>query len=178
VRSRAPLVAVVLTLLLAAVVVLVWGRSMFSSVEAVSQSELEDEVAGLYSSSNPGDDLVASCAGELASEVDATQDCKVQVGGDVARVHVVVASVDGNDVRFEATPYLPAAVVADSMKKSIADDGDPVDTVACDGELRGVQDSSTTCTVTPPAAGQPYRAWVTSVDGLVINFSYKKARDE
>ncbi|MFC5177558.1 DUF4333 domain-containing protein [Nocardioides taihuensis] len=172
-RSRAPLIAVVLTVLLAALVVLVWGRSMFSSVAAVSQSELEQEVAGRYTPGASGEGVTASCDGDLESEVDATQDCAVQVGADVARVHVVVDRVDGTDVRFTSTPYLSAADVAEAIRKSLGS-GFQVDTIECAGELQGVEGSRTTCTYTPPASGREVEAEVTEVDGLMINFDFQE----
>jgi hypothetical protein len=175
VRSRAPLIAVVLTLLLAVAVVLIFGRTMFSSVAAVSQDELEDKVAGLYASSNGGAAPDVSCDGELDSEVDATQDCEVQVGSDVARVHVVVTKVDGNDVRFEATPYLPADVVADSVRSELASKDVTVDTISCDGELVGLEGSTTTCTYAPPLRSGNLEVTVSHVDGLLINFRFKES---
>lgn len=171
-RSRAPLIAVVLTLLLAAVVVLVWGRTMFTSVSPVSQAELESQVESLYTPRAAGADVAAQCDGDLASELDASQDCAVQVGADVARVHVVVDRVDGTDVHFRATPYLEADDVATSIKQSFDDDGFAVDTVECDGGLQGQAGSETVCTYTPPASGQQVTATVKRVDGPVIHFTF------
>jgi hypothetical protein len=173
VRSRAPLIAVVLTVLLAALVVLVWGRSMFWSVGTVSQSELEQKVVGLYTPQASGDDVKASCDGDLASEVDATQDCAVQVGADVARVHVVVDEVDGADIHFTSTPYLSATDVADAIKQSRGSAFE-VRTIECAGELPGVEGSSTTCTYTSSESGGELRAVVTKVEGLMINFRFKE----
>lgn len=170
--SRAPLIAVVLTLLLAGVVVLVWGRTLFTSVSPVAQADLEQQVASLYTPDTAGDDVAASCDGDLAAEVDASQDCQVQVGGDVARVHVVVDEVDGKDVRFQATPYLSAADVAETIKSSLDEQGFAVDTVRCTDELPGVEGREITCTYTPPASGRAVTATVTAVDGPVINIEY------
>jgi hypothetical protein len=174
VRSRAPLIAVVLTLLLAVVVVLVWGRSIFASVGTVSQADLEDRVAAQYTPDDPGTELSASCGGDLEPEVDATQDCAVQVGADVARVHVVVTEVDGTTVRFDTTPYLPADVLADQIRSSLEGRNVTVDTISCDGELLGVEASTSTCTYTPARESGRLEATVTDVEGLLISFEVKE----
>lgn len=145
----------------------------FGGPDAVTQAELEKQIAALYTPDNPGETIEAECAGTLAAEVDATQDCHLTVGEEEADVHVVVTKVGDEEVDFEATPFVPAERVAETIKSSLADQGYQVDTVECDGELLGQLDETTTCTAAPADGEGTIEVKVTSVEGLMVNFNYE-----
>ena len=149
------------------------GCSFSTGPDAVDQAELEKQVAGLYTADDPGAEITAECDGDLDAEVDATQDCHLVVGQETADVHVVVTEVGDEQVDFEATPYVPAERVAEAVKASLEKDGYQVETVTCDGELVGEKDGKTTCTAAPSEGKGKIDVAVTSVDGLMVNFSYE-----
>ena len=150
------------------------GCSADVSVDkTVSQSELEKKVAGMYTPDDPDATVDASCDGELKADVGETQDCHLEVGQESADVRVEVTSVEGSDTKFDATPFVPADRVADTIKKSLADQGYQVDSVECEGELMGELDETVACTASPATGEGKIEAQVTEVRGLMVNFNYK-----
>jgi hypothetical protein len=145
----------------------------FGGPEAVEQAELEKKVAGLYEADDPDTELTADCEGDLAAEVDATQDCHISGGDQSADVRVVVTDVGDEQVDFEATPFVPADRVAETIKASLADQGITVETVDCADELLGEVDATTTCTAAPAEGEGTIEVVVTSVEGLMVNFNYE-----
>ena len=141
--------------------------------DAVSKTELEKQVAGLYTADNPDDEITATCEGELAAEVDATTDCEVLVGEETANVHVTVSKVDGSDVEFELAPYVPAERVAETIKANLASQNYQVETVECEDELAGELEATTTCQALPADGDGTIQVTVTQVDGLLVNFNYE-----
>lgn len=141
--------------------------------DAVTQSELEKQVADLYTADDPEAEITADCEGELDAEVDATQDCHVNVGEESADVHVTVTKIDGQDVEFEAAPYVPAERVAETIKASLGDQGYQVDSVECEDELAGELGATTTCAAKPAEGDGSIEVKVTQVDGLMVNFNYE-----
>jgi hypothetical protein len=140
---------------------------------AVEKEELEKQVSGLYTPEDPDAEVVADCAGELEAEVDATQDCHMEVGEETADVRVVVTEVGDDQVDFEATPFVPADRVAETIRASLAEQGFEVDTVECEDELMGEQDATVSCTAAPAEGTGEVEATVTQVDGLMVNFNYE-----
>lgn len=141
--------------------------------ETVSQADLEKQVSGMFTPDNPDATIDASCEGDLDAKVDATQDCHLTVGDQDADVRVQVTSVDGSDTKLDATPFVPADKVADTIKGSLTDQGYKVDTVDCEEELMGEVGQTATCTAAPSSGDGTIEAKVTSVDGLMVNFNYK-----
>ncbi len=139
----------------------------------VSQSELETQVEKMYTPDDPDATVAADCAGDLDAEVDATQDCHLEVGKETADVRVTVTEVDGSDTKFDATPFVPADRVAETIKGSLVDQGYQVDQVTCESELLGVVDEKISCAAKPSEGDGTVEATVTSVDGLMVNFDYK-----
>ena len=137
---------------------------------AVSQEDLEKQVAGLYEAE---DDITAECEGELPAEVDATTDCHLSVGDAEADVHVTVSKVDGDDVEFTSAPYVPADKVAETIKSSLGSQGYQVETVECEDELAGKLEATTTCTAQPAEGDGTIEVTVTQAQGLMINFDYE-----
>jgi len=160
---------------LAALVLALTGCSGSGSTgpQSVSQSDLEKQVSGMFTPSDPSASVDASCAGDLTAKVDATQDCHLVVGKETADVRVTVTSVSGSDTRFDATPFVPADRVAETIKGSLAQQGYRLDSVDCQGELMGKVGETATCTASPAKGSGKIRATVTSVDGLLVNFDYK-----
>ena len=156
---------------LLAATVLLAGCS--TTADAVEQEELEKQVAGLYTPDDPEAEVVADCAGELEAKVDATQNCHMEVGEETADVRVVVTKVDEDQVDFEATPYVPADRVAETIQTSLSEQGYQVETVECEDELMGEKDASITCTASPSQGKGEVEATVTQVDGLMVNFNYE-----
>lgn len=141
--------------------------------ENVSQSDLEDRVTGMYTPDDPDATVDASCSGDLDAKVDASQDCHLTVGDQEADVRVQVTSVDGSDTKLDATPFVPADKVAETIKGSLAEQGYRLDTVDCEQELIGEVGETATCTAAPAKGDGTIEAKVTSVDGLMVNFNYK-----
>ena len=116
-------------------------------VDAVA--DLEDLVAGSVTPDDEGAEVSAECAGGIDVEVDATQDCHLTVGEQIADVHFVVTEVDdGEIVDADITPYLPADRVAETIQVSLEDQGSTVDSVECEGELAGEKGATMSCTAT------------------------------
>lgn len=159
--------------LLACTAVLTGCSFSVGGADAVTQADLEEQISGLYTADDPEAEITADCAGELAAEVDAQQDCHVNVGEEEADVHVVVTKVNDGDVDFETTPYVPAERVAETIKSSLADQEYEVDTVECEAELLGQLDETTTCTAQPADGEGTIEVSVTQVDGLMVNFNYE-----
>lgn len=171
---RTPLARLAPVAALACLLVVVSGCSFsFGGPEAVSQAELEKQVAGIYTPDDPNAEITADCDGTLEPEVDATQDCHLTVGEEKADVHVVVTKVGDDSVDFEATPYVPAERVAETIQTSLGDQGYDIESVECEDELLGVLEETTACTATPAEGDGAIEVTVTSVDGLMVNFNYE-----
>lgn len=160
-------------LALAACALVLTGCSFSFGSTTVSTSELNKKVAGMYTADDPNATVKADCAGPLKGEEGARQDCHMTVGQETADVHIEVTKVDGSDVNFSATPYIPADRVAETIKSSLDQQNINVDTVTCDGELLGKPDESTACTAQPAQGDGKLEVDVTKVDGLLVNFNYK-----
>lgn len=145
----------------------------FGGPEAVTQAELEKQVAGIYTADDPDAEIAAECEGTLEPEVDATQDCHLTVGEEEADVHVVVTEVGDDAVDFEARPFVPAERVGETISASLADQGYEIESVECDDELAGELEATTTCTALPAEGDGAIEVKVTSVDGLMVNFNYE-----
>ena len=161
-------------LALAACAIVLAGCSFsLGGADTVTKSELEKQVASLYTPDDADADITADCAGELEAEADATQECHLTVGEEEADVRVVVTGVEDDVVDFEATPFVPADRVAETIKDNLAGPG-------LRGGVRRVRGR---------AAGRGrrhddlhrharrrcghHRGGVTSVEGLMVNFDYK-----
>jgi len=147
--------------------------SVTTGPKAVSRSDLEKQVSGMYTPKDPRATVDASCSGDLTAKVHATQDCHLTVGSQSADVRVTVTSVDGSDTKFDAVPFVPGSKVADTIKSSLTKQGYNVDTVDCQGELMGKVGETATCTAAPAKGDGTIRATVTKVDGLLVDFGYK-----
>ncbi len=145
----------------------------FGGADAVTKAELEEQMATLYTPDDSEAEITAECGGELAAEVDATQECHLVVGEQEADVRVVVTKVGDDVVDFTATPFVPADRVALTIKDSLSAQGFEVETVECEDELPGELDATTTCTATPAEGGGAIEVTVTSVEGLMVNFNYE-----
>ena len=159
--------------LLAACLAALTGCNLSFGSTTVSTTELNKQVAGMYTPDDPNATVKADCAGPLKGEVGAKQDCHMTVGEETADVHVAVTKVDGSDVNFSATPYVPADRLAEAIKSSLAGQKINVDSVECSGELLGKMGESTTCTAQPAQGDGKLEVDVTKVDGLLVNFNYK-----
>ncbi len=148
-------------------------QAQVSETATVSQSQLEKQVAGLYTPDDPKATVVAACLGQLAARVDATQDCHLVIGKQEADVRVKVTEVAGTRTKFAPTPYVPAARVATTIKKALKKQGYQIDLVRCESELLGIVGEKTFCQVSPADSEGKVRAKVTSVEGLLVNFDYK-----
>ena len=141
--------------------------------DAVTTSELEKQIASLYTADDPEAEITAECDGELKAEVDATQECHLEVGEESADVRVVVTKIEDDVVDFESTPFVPADRVAETIKNSLSSQGYEVETVECADELPGELDATATCTATPADGSGTIEATVTSVEGLMVNFDFE-----
>ena len=141
----------------------------------LSQSELEKKVVDGVTPDDPDAEVSADCDGGLPHEVDATQDCHLDVGDETADVRVTVTSTDGGDHDIDEVPFIPADRMSDTIDKSLTDQGFAVDTVDCESELIGKLGETADCTAVLPEAGgaTPLKVKVTQVDGLMVNFNFE-----
>lgn len=139
----------------------------------LDQAALEERVAGMYTPDDPDAEITADCEGGLDAEAGATQDCHLEVGEESADVRAAYTEEGDEDVNVEATPFVPADRVAETIKSSLADQGYKVDTVECEDELMGELDATVSCTATPAEGEGTVEVKVTSVDGLMVNFNYE-----
>lgn len=139
----------------------------------VSRAEVERQLGGMYTPHDPEATVDPSCAGDLVAEVGATQDCHLRIGDQAADVRVRVTGVDGNDSTFEATPFVPAERVAETLRSSLAEEDIDVDDVDCATELLGEVDATVTCFAQPAEGDGSIEVTVTSVDGLLVHFDYR-----
>ncbi len=141
---------------------------------SVSKGDLEKRVEGLVPDETTGP-VDATCEGDLTAKVDATQDCHLEAGDENADVRVTVTSVDGSTTKFDAVPFIPTDRMADSIEKSLTDQGYQVASVDCEDELIGKLDEKATCTATNPDGGDDatLEVKVTEVHGLMVNFNYE-----
>lgn len=136
---------------------------------------LESEVAALYPAADERVRVDVRCAGPLAAEVGATQDCRVAVRRDLATVRAtVVEQTDAGPV-FETAPVLPADQVARTVLDGLTREEYVVGEVVCESELVGVVGESVACTATPPDGGRPtpVEASVRAVEGLDVRLRYR-----
>lgn len=139
----------------------------------VSQSELEEQVAGAFTPDDPEAAVSAACDGEVEAERDATQTCVVSVGEDEADVRVVVTSVDGDDVNFDLVPFVPADAVGSAVEASLAEQNIVIDSIDCPEELAGEVGATLECAVTADGQEATAQVEVTEMDGLMTRFDYE-----
>ena len=141
---------------------------------SLARADLEKRLSTMYTTaSDPTGSIDASCRGDLAAEVDATQDCRLEVGGQSADVRVRVSSVSGSDPKLDVTPFLTADKVAASITRSLAAKGFGVDSVDCASDLVGEKGRTVDCTAAPADGDGRIVATVSSVDGLRVRFDYE-----
>ena len=153
-------------------VVAVSGCSIVSGTPTVSQDDLESRVTKSITPDEPGAAVSADCAGPLEGETGSTQTCHVKVGEQEADVRLKVTRVEGDEVHWSTDAYLPPDVTGAAIAKDLQAQGIAVDSVDCRGELAGTVGDTTTCGTTGSGAPGDLTVKVTSVDGLMINFSY------
>jgi hypothetical protein len=162
-----------LAVLTFSVVVLACCSAGVASSRSVSQSDLEEQVVETITPDDAKATVDATCADDLDRKVDATQDCHVEIGDETADVRVNVTGVDGNEVEFDLTPYVPTDRVAETIQDALGDEGFQVDSVECEDELLGVVGEVVTCSARPAEGDGTTEATVTSVHGLKVNFDYE-----
>lgn len=141
--------------------------------KAVHQSELEKQVAGLYTPDNPEDSIDVTCAGDLGAKVGAQQTCHIVVGSSSVEVRVAATKVEGSKVDFTSTPFLKAQTVADTIDQQLKEQNVTTTSISCDDDLVGEVGRTTTCHAATKTDQGDLKATVTKVDGLKINFRWK-----
>lgn len=144
-----------------------------STSRSVDRADLENQLTTMYTPDDPSASIDATCGGDLAAKVDATQDCHLEVGEQTADVRVAVTSVDGSDTKFDVTPFVTADKVAATIEKSLTDQGYQVDSVDCEAELVGEKGRTVDCTAAPADGDGRIVATVSSVKGLLVDFDYE-----
>ena len=143
---------------------------------ALSRQALEHRVADSLAADDPAATIRAHCSGGLETRRGATRDCRVDVGVEDADVHVAVSSVSGGLPSLRITPYIPADRLGEALRSSLSGQGYRVESVACDDELAGEPDATTSCTATPAEGEGRVDVHVTRVDGLMVDFDYEVVR--
>ncbi len=73
------------------------------SSDAVSQSDVEQEVSDQIAAQDGGSAPEVSCPDDLKAEVDETMDCEVTTDSETFTVTVKVTSVEGDTANFDIT---------------------------------------------------------------------------
>lgn len=148
------------------------GEVSVGGPATVDRADLEGEVAANMSGPDV-DRFDVACEGDLEAEVEATQDCLITFSedGSTTGVRLEVTAVEGDEVEFDQTIFIPAQEVADAVERTYADRGLTIDEVTCAGELLGEEGETTTCDITSSVDGDvTVEATTTTVDGLIVNF--------
>lgn len=134
----------------------------------VKQADLEKAVADEITGAD-ADKLTVSCDGSLKGEKGETQDCTLEDGtGDKSHVRAEVTKVDGDDVKFDTSLFVPADDVAGVLEEQLAGQGEDVESVTCADDLPGVVGEKIECTAEPLG---DLTVTTTAVNGLVVNFN-------
>lgn len=135
---------------------------------SVSQADLEEQVAAQLTPQDQAT-VEATCQGDLAAEVGATQECSVTVGDHDVAVLVTATSVEGSDVVFDLVPTLAQADLEAAVAGGYTADQEI--TAVCDGDLVGAEGEQQRCEVTVGPDTVPVELSVTGLDGADIGFS-------
>ena len=136
----------------------------------VSQETLEQRVVDDISGEG-AEDVEVTCEGDLAAELDATQDCLATLGESATGIRFTVDAVDGEDVDYSSVVFVPEDELASTVEDTYLGQGVAVDSVTCDGELLGVTGESAVCEVTSMRDGDAsIEATTTKVEGLLVDF--------
>lgn len=159
-----------LAALLGAVVLTACSGEVSVGEDTVSQSEIEEVVAGNITGED-ADAVEVACEGDLDAEVGATQDCLATLDGSTTGIRVTVDQVNDQDVDFSSTIFITADELAVTVEDTYVGQGVSVDTVTCDGELFGEPGETASCEVTSAVDGDAtIEATTTTVEGLTVNF--------
>ena len=147
------------------------GEVSVGGPATVERADLEAELSANMSGPD-ADQFDVACEGDLEAEVEATQDCLITFSedGSTTGVRLVVTAVEGDEVEFDQTLFIPAGEVADAVERTYADPGLTIDEVTCAGELLGKEGATTTCDIASSEGDVTVEATTTTVDGLVVNF--------
>lgn len=147
------------------------GEVSVGGPATVERADLEAELSANMSGPD-ADQFDVACEGDLEAEVEATQDCLITFSedGSTTGVRLVVTAVEGDEVEFDQTLFIPAGEVADAVERTYAEPGLTIDEVTCAGELVGEEGATTTCDIASSEGDVTVEATTTTVDGLVVNF--------
>ena len=147
------------------------GEVSVGGPATVERADLEAELSANMSGPD-ADQFEEACEGDLEAEVEATQDCLITFSedGSTTGVRLVVTAVEGDEVEFDQTLFIPAGEVADAVERTYAEPGLTIDEVTCAGELLGEEGATTTCDIASSEGDVTVEATTTTVDGLVVNF--------
>ena len=147
------------------------GEVSVGGPATVERADLEAELSANMSGPD-ADQFDVACEGDLEAEVEATQDCLITFSedGSTTGVRLVVTAVEGDEVEFDQTLFIPAGEVADAVERTYAEPGLTIDEVTCAGELLGEEGATTTCDIASSEGDVTVEATTTTVDGLVVNF--------
>ena len=114
------------------------GKVLGQVAKVSAAADLEAELSANMSGPD-ADQFDVACEGDLEAEVEATQDCRVTFSedGSTTGVRLVVTAVEGDEVEFDQTLFIPAGEVADAVERTYAEPGLTIDEVTCAGELLG-----------------------------------------
>ena len=147
------------------------GEVSVGGPATVERTDLEAELSANMSGPD-ADQFDVACEGDLEAEVEATQDCLITFSedGSTTGVRLIFTAVEGDEVEFDQTLFIPAGEVADAVERTYADPGITIDEVTCAGELLGEEGATTTCDIASSEGDVTVEATTTTVDGLVVNF--------
>jgi hypothetical protein len=138
----------------------------------MSQADFEQTVADGVTPDDASAEISATCDGGIEKVDGATQDCVVKVGPDSSYVHITLEeAADQFDVKYQ--PYAPADVVEENAISVFANQDIVLDTVSCPGDIEGVEGETLECDLTSGDQTGTASVTVKSVDGLLVNLSYK-----
>jgi hypothetical protein len=142
---------------------------------AISRSGLEQRISEKYEPDDPKTTLTAACPGGLDAADDATQDCTVTTDDKEVGVRARVTDEDADDLGLETTPFLAPATVGEAIASSLEIQGYTGVESTCDGNLMGEVGDTVVCELSTLEGDTTVNVEVSSIDGLLINFTFKSA---
>ena len=148
------------------------GSSGDGGAEEVSGADLRAHVEKSFTPDD-GVELEISCPEPLAAEKDATATCTVKDGESQTGVRFTTTSVEGDEVSFDALPFLTGETVGATLTQELGNQGFAVDSMKCPDALDGTKGATTECAVTSQGQDGTIAVEVTDVDGLRIGFNWE-----
>jgi hypothetical protein len=148
------------------------GAAGGDHVPSVSRQALQSDIAdGFAKVGDPPKSV--TCLEDLVGQVGRTVRCDVAMTDENSFQPIVTVSrVDGRTVDYEMTPAISQAQLEKDVARLVSqNDGDHVDSVACESGLEGRVDAIAHCDVDAGGTKARHTVRVTEVSGLAMDFN-------